>query len=113
MAARATTTPRAARTTRRMTESQLRDAVVALARLSGWMAYWTFNSKRSPPGFPDLVLCHPAGRLLFAELKVQGRPPTAAQREWLAQLAGVRGVRVFLWTDADWLDGTIERELRR
>jgi hypothetical protein len=52
-----------------MTEKQLQGAVVELAKRLGYLVYHTFDSRRSNPGWPDLVLCKPP-RLIFAELKV-------------------------------------------
>jgi hypothetical protein len=36
-------------------------------------------------------------RLVFAELKLDGKEPTPEQREWLQSLADVGGVEVYLW----------------
>ena len=60
-------------------------------------------------GFPDLVLAR-QGRLIFAELKREGRKPTPPQQGWLEVLATCAGVEVYLWTPADW--GEIVRILR-
>ncbi len=49
-------------------------------------------------GFPDLVLCRE--RVLFAELKVRGKP-TPAQQEWLDALTLAR-VEAYFWTPNDW-----------
>jgi len=76
--------------------------VIGLARLYGWMVYHTHDSRRSEPGFPDLVLCHPKHRrLVFAELKAAGGRPTGPQRDWLAALAAA-GAEAALWTPACW-----------
>jgi hypothetical protein len=55
--------------------------VLDLARALGWMAYHTRDSRRSDPGWPDLVLVR-NGRILFLELKVGRGRLTAAQRAW-------------------------------
>ena len=39
-----------------MTEAQFQEAVVQLARLTGWLVYHTFDSRRSQAGYPDLTL---------------------------------------------------------
>lgn len=95
----------------KMTERQLRDAVVACARLLGYDCYWTWSSKHSPAGMPDLLLTKD-GRLIFAELKVGVRKTTPEQDHWLAVLEKVPSAEVFLWRDHDWLSGRIERVLR-
>ena len=94
-----------------MTERQLQDAVVRLARMSGWLVYHTHDSRGSAPGFPDLCLAR-EGRLVFAELKSARGRVTPAQRLWLDTLrAGP--AEAYLWHPMDWLDGTVERLLKR
>jgi hypothetical protein len=94
-----------------VSERQLREAIVECARRLNWLVYWTWNSKHSPAGMPDLTMVRD-GRLIFAELKVKGRVPTAAQREWLETLGAVPGAVVALWREDDWLSGRVEDALR-
>lgn len=94
-----------------MTERQLQDAVLRLARLGGWLAYHTHDSRRSQPGFPDLVLIRPPD-LLFVELKSATGVVTLAQEDWLLRLQNARHVRTRLWRPTDWTSGLIERTLR-
>jgi hypothetical protein len=95
-----------------MLEKDLQDGVVKLARMLGYLAYHTYDSRRSAAGFPDLVLVHErSGSLLFAELKRDGQHPTVAQQRWLRVLA-IRGV-AFVWRPADLRDGSIARALQR
>ena len=69
------------------TEADLREQIRSLCRLYGWMMYFTYNSRHSPGGFPDLVLVHPERRhLIFAELKADGGRLTPEQRAWLDAL---------------------------
>jgi hypothetical protein len=68
-----------------MTEGELQRAVIDLADLYGWRWYHVHDSRRSNPGFPDLVLVR-RGRCLFLELKREGKGPTRAQRDWLDDL---------------------------
>ena len=53
-----------------MTESQFQSAVIELAKLNGYrLIYHTHDSRRSVPGFPDLVLVSEhRQRALFREL---------------------------------------------
>ncbi len=48
---------------------------------------------------------------LAAELKREGKNPSAQQAAWLAALEAA-GVEVFVWRPGDWMDGTIEGILR-
>lgn len=77
----------------RMREKDLMQAIVDAARALGWLVYHTYDSRRSEPGFPDLVLVRPAGKgdpcLLFVECKVQGRKLTDAQRRWWEAISDV------------------------
>lgn len=94
-----------------MTEAQLLQAVRALATIRGWLIYHTHDSRRSDPGFPDLVLVHPrTGDLVVAELKTARGRTTSTQDAWLAALT-LAGVTAHLWRPADLVDGTIARAL--
>ena len=92
-----------------ITEKAFQAAVVELARLCRWRCYHTYDSRRSTPGFPDLVLLR-GNRLIFAELKRQRGTVTVDQRGWLAALAATGAVDVRLWRPSDWPD--IEATLR-
>ncbi len=84
-----------------MSEAQLLAAVRWLAQVRGWMTYHTADSRRSEPGFPDLVLVSvKQQRIVYAELKTATGKTTPAQDEWLAALAAA-GAEVFLWRPAD------------
>ena len=102
---------------------ELQPAVIELAKARGWMVYHTHDSRRSEPGFPDLVAvrrqARPTGdlsRLLFVELKSAKGVVTEAQQAWVYALFGVEEandtVEVHLWRPEHWHDGTIEEVLR-
>jgi VRR-NUC domain len=93
----------------RESERGFQEAVVALARLTGWLVYHTYDSRRSAAGFPDLVLVR-GSELVVRELKVDGGRVSPAQRRWLDALGGVETITAGLWTPADW--STVERMLR-
>lgn len=95
-----------------MSEAQLQDAVESLAATLGYLAYHTRDSRKSAPGFPDLVLVNAARRrTLFVELKAMTGTVSLDQATWLHHLAAA-GQHVYLYTPVDWLTGSIERELR-
>jgi hypothetical protein len=95
-----------------MSEDELQAQVVGFARDLGWLVYHTRDSRRSAPGFPDLVMVHErSGALLFAELKRDGKQPTPEQVRWLRALA-LRGA-AFVWRPADWRSGEVGRALHR
>jgi hypothetical protein len=85
----------------KVSEKAFMQQVRDLARLRGWLCYHTHDSRRSEPGFPDLVLLKPP-LLLFVELKRDGEAPTKAQERWLGSLSGVARVSVQVWSPQDW-----------
>lgn len=97
------------RAARGMRESDLDDQVHVIARTLGIRRYHTYDSRRSEPGFPDLVLVGRAG-VLYRELKRQTGRTTPAQDEWLAALQGA-GQDAAVWRPADLLNGQIARQL--
>lgn len=101
-----------ARPNRRAGEKVFLAGVLQLARRCGWLAYHTHDSRRSEPGFPDLVATR-GGRVVFAELKTARGRVSAAQRAWLEALGKTAGpaVSVFVWTPEDW--AAIEATLAR
>ena len=70
----------------RTSEKEFQGQVLDLARLSSWLCYHTHDSRRSAPGFPDLVLVRPP-RLVFAELKSEEGRIKPEQKVWLEALS--------------------------
>jgi len=93
-------------------EADFTGIVMREAQAREWLAYHTHDSRRSPAGFPDLVLAHPEKGTIYAELKMPGEYPKPAQRVWLTTLLHA-GNRVYLWRPEDYkniiavLDGEI------
>jgi len=77
------------------TEKELMQAAINLAQSYGWLVYHTFNSRRSEPGFPDLILVR-RDKLLAIECKSEKGRVTPAQQSWLAALDEVRHVTAFV-----------------
>lgn len=94
-----------------MREDALQALVMAAAKRHGWRSYHTHDSRRSDPGFPDLVLVHASRRLLlFRELKTQTGRIRPDQVTFLADLAAT-GADVAIWRPLDWFNHTIQNEL--
>jgi hypothetical protein len=82
-------------------EKRFQARVLQAAKEHGWLCYHTHDSRRSQPGFPDLVLVRP-GALLFAELKSATGKLTQEQVQWLSLLQSVPGVEAVVWRPGDW-----------
>ena len=76
---------------------QLLDAAVP----AGWMAYHTYDSRRSTAGFPDLVLVKPPV-VVFAELKTENGRTSKEQEDWREKLGRCTDLSVHLWRPSNW-----------
>jgi hypothetical protein len=85
-----------------MTEVAWQRMVCDLAELRGWRWHHQHYSKRSPAGWPDLVLVR-GPRLVAAELKSERGRVRPEQRVWLDALAAVPGVETYLWRPSAWV----------
>ncbi len=83
-----------------MTERELLDAVREACRWSALLVYHTHDSRRSEPGFPDLVVVGPHG-VIFRELKAFSGRLTADQRRWLDRLTEA-GADADVWRPDAW-----------
>jgi len=72
------------------------DIVDTATRLGWQLRYHTFDSRRSTPGFPDLVLCR-APRLIFAELKSDNGRVTPDQWQWIDELGSCGPPEAYVW----------------
>lgn len=81
-----------------LTEKEWQQQVVKLARTLNWRIYHTFDSRRSQPGFPDLVLVR--DRVIYVELKRESGRLTDPQHSWLTDLRDA-GAEVYLWRPSD------------
>ena len=80
-------------------EAQWQATVLSYARLRGFRAYHTHDSRRSQAGFPDLVLIR-RPTIIFAELKRQNGRLRPEQTAWIDELRAC-GMRVFVWRPSD------------
>ena len=84
-----------------MTEKDFQAQIAELVGVLGGIVYHTYDSRRSSPGFPDLVIVTRDRRLIFAELKVGKSKPTGDQWAWLRALPDHQA---YLWRPNDWHD---------
>ena len=95
-----------------MTEKQLQSAIVKLAKLTGYLSYHTHDSRRSPAGFPDLVLVHEkTGFLIFIECKSGKGVRSADQQRWADALVNSKA-KYYTIRPCHWADGTVESFLK-
>jgi hypothetical protein len=83
-------------------EAGFLEAVRQLARLCGYRTYHTYDSRKSEPGFPDLVMVKPGHPVLFIETKTLTGTVTLAQRQWLTDLQQTKGLRAEVWRPDMW-----------
>lgn len=83
-----------------VSEKTFQQQVLDLAKLTGWRTYHVHDSRRSNPGFPDLVLVR-RGRMVFAELKTRKGRVSREQQAWLDDLRACPTAEVFLWRPDD------------
>lgn len=83
-----------------MTEKKFMADVIKAARVFGWKVFHVFDSRRSPEGFPDLVLVRKQ-KLMFAELKSEKGKLTKDQEDWIRQLIKA-GTEVHIWRPHNW-----------
>ncbi len=93
-----------------MSENDLLNKVIDTALRYGWMYYHTYNSRRSVPGFLDLVLVHADRGVLWRELKKQNGRVSPDQRKWMDRLTAA-GENVGVWRPSDWVSDRIVKEL--
>jgi hypothetical protein len=93
----------------KLTERGFQRQVIRLAKLFGWKAYHTHDSRHSPAGWPDLVLIR-RPRVIFAELKTDRNHLTDDQRACLEELRAC-GQEAYEWHPRNWK--SIERILAR
>lgn len=100
------------RVSRSVSERDFQAQVIKLATTLGWRHYHTHDSRRSPAGFPDLVLVNPARRrVMYRELKAERGRVSTMQQDWLGMLSAC-GVDAGVWRPSDLMSGLILSELQ-
>jgi hypothetical protein len=82
-----------------ISEKMFMQQVVDLAHLTGWLCYHTHDSRRSCPGFPDVILVR-GTQLLAAELKSDRGRLSPAQQRWIQALQRA-GIECHIWRPGD------------
>lgn len=90
-------------------EAEFQAQVVELAGLYGWWTYHNPDSRRSTPGWPDLVLVG-HGRALFRELKTE-RGKVSPDQQAVIEMMHEAGLDVAIWRPTDWpaIEATLAR----
>ena len=78
-----------------ITEKAFQQDILDSARKLGWLCFHTFDSRRSEPGFPDIIAIRGA-TMLCLEVKDEDGEPSSAQEEWLARFQQVKYVEASL-----------------
>lgn len=100
------TDPRATK----MSENELLDHVRRITIQLGLLVHHAYDSRRSDPGLPDLIILSPKG-VLWRELKTEKGRLRPMQARWLETLTR-NGSDAGVWRPTDLINGTIVRELR-
>ena len=99
-----------ARPPRSRPEEDFQQKLIDLCHWSGLYVYHTHDSRRSSPGWPDLVIVGPRG-ILFRELKTETGKLSDAQKRVLGILTAA-GADASVWRPADLTAGIVAAELR-
>ena len=96
-----------------ISEREFQWIVQQVVQLHGFeLQYHTYDSRRSEPGFPDLVLVSTRqGRILFRELKTDKGRVSPDQRKWIDGLTAAGG-DAGVWRPEDLRSGRVTRELK-
>ncbi len=76
------------------------EQVIEFLRICGWLCYHTKDSRKSAPGFPDIIALK-GKRQLVIETKRVGEEPDEAQERWLRVYVDA-GAEVYAWTPDGW-----------
>jgi hypothetical protein len=85
-------------------EREFQDLIVEAAVLNGYLTYHTHDSRRSNPGFPDLVCVKPGRPILFLEVKTEQGRVSAVQQAWIDTITAASGdAMAMVVRPRDWL----------
>ena len=89
--------------TLKQSEREFQAQLMQVVEMLGGMVYHTYDSRRSPKGYPDLTIIRAdSGDMIWAELKVGKKQPTSTRSGyWLRALPDHQA---YLWRPEDWDD---------
>ena len=73
-------------------EEDYQAQIIDLAKKLGWRVYHTRDSRRSEPGFPDLILIRGITLLALEVKSAKAKEPPPAQVGWIGAFKQVRKV---------------------
>lgn len=94
----------------KMSERALQSAIMRLAKDNGWLAYHTWNARKSAPGYFDCTFAKVGHPLVLAELKTATGSLTIEQQRWYDITKQTTGVECYIWRPDDW--DLVEKLLR-
>jgi hypothetical protein len=106
----------------KLSESDLQKAVIEMAQRHHWKVMhplpgrtargtgWATTTQGNGKGFPDLTLVRE--RIVFVELKAEGKYLAAEQKEWRDAILAAGG-EWYCWKPKDLFGGTIDKALER
>jgi hypothetical protein len=85
-------------------EREFQDLITEAAVLNGYLTYHTHDSRRSDPGFPDLVCVKPGRPILFLEVKAEKGRVSPTQQVWCDTINETEGTALAMVVrPRDWL----------
>ena len=94
-----------------LSEAHLQTLVTDTCDLMKLRWHHETDSRKSKPGFPDLVIVGPGGTL-FRELKKQHGRVRKDQKDWLEDLTKA-GADAAIWRPSDWENQSIYQQLNQ
>ncbi len=95
-----------------ISERELQEHVVAMAKALGWSVFHPWLSIHSAAGWPDLFMVR-GPVALAVELKTETGKVSWQQTVWLGDLARVPGIQTAVWRPTDLISGHVEQLLRQ
>jgi VRR-NUC domain len=82
-------------------EADYQNQIILLLRWMGYHVYHTYDSRKSEPGFPDLIALKPGKRALVLEVKTEHGRVSVDQRNWISWFRAA-GIKAEIVRPSDW-----------